>query len=275
MQTILVPIDFSDASRSASLYAATLAKATGAKLLLFHSYMIPTPVSEVPYVMVSVDEIQAENEKFIRKEAVTIHANFGVEVETLLQIGMPSDEITILAEEKNVALTIIGMRGAGGIDKLIGSTTATVVRKSKTPVLVVPHDFVFRNISRIVYASDFSYASSTTLFAPLIEIGRAYHSNLSVIHVQKAPGTTISKEEQQSKADITTTLAELNPEFTVINDESISHGIKSYTGEKNADLLVMVSHRHNFFDRLFSKIHTTEMAYETRIPLLVLPDNRR
>ncbi|MET0243134.1 MAG: universal stress protein, partial [Flavitalea sp.] len=267
--------DFSDASRAASLYAATLAKATGAKLLLFHSYMIPTPVSEVPYVMVSVDEIQEENEKFIRREAETLQANFDVKVETLIQIGMPSDEITILAEEKQASLTVIGMRGAGSIDKLIGSTTATVVRKSKTPVLVVPHDFVFRPVSEIVYASDFSYASTKALFAPLVDIGTKYNARVSVIHVHKSPGATLSDAEQQAKAGITNSLAALNPAFTVINDDSISHGIKTYIEEKNADLLVMVAHRHNFFDRLFSKIHTTEMAYDTRIPLLILPDKNR
>ena len=58
MNTILVPVDFSPASRNASIYAAELAKLFNSRLLLFHAYMLPTPISEVPYAMITVDNLQ-------------------------------------------------------------------------------------------------------------------------------------------------------------------------------------------------------------------------
>jgi len=59
MHTILLAVDFSPASRNAAVFAAELAQLLRTKLLLFHAYMLPTPISEVPYAMVTVDNLQS------------------------------------------------------------------------------------------------------------------------------------------------------------------------------------------------------------------------
>src|SRR5687767_1535174 len=117
MQNILVPVDFSPVSRNAAIYAAELAKKFNAKLVLFHAYMLPTPVSEVPYVMVTADEMQKENEALLKKEADQLHDTYTIEVEWIVQIGIPSDEVKQLAKEKNADIIVMGMKGAGGLDK--------------------------------------------------------------------------------------------------------------------------------------------------------------
>jgi nucleotide-binding universal stress UspA family protein len=222
--------------------------------------------------MVSVDELQTENEKMIRKEAEVLHKNFNVEVACQVQIGMPSDEIADFASNESFSMIVIGMRGAGGIDKLIGSTTASVVRKASTPVLVIPHDSLYDNIKNIVYASDFSYRFSQNLFSPLLAIAGSYGSNVHVIHVQKSEFAESAGKEVAARNAISTLLEDVNHSYTIIHDDSITHGINSYVETHQVQLLVMVAHRHNFFDRLFTKIPTTEMAYQTKIPLLVLQD---
>ncbi len=272
MNTILIPIDFSPASRTASIYAASLARNFKAKLVLLHAYMLPTPISDVPYVMVSVDELQTENEKMIRREAEVLHKNFDVEVSCQVQIGMPSDEIAAYAASEGFSLIVIGMRGAGGIDKLIGSTTASVVRKASTPVLVVPHDSIYTDIKNIVYASDFSYKFSENLFAPLLALAGSFSSTVHVIHVQKGESPNGRDKEVAARPAITKLLGNIDHSYTIIHDDSITHGINTYVETHQVQLLVMVAHRHNFFERLFSKISTTEMAYQTKIPLLVLQD---
>jgi nucleotide-binding universal stress UspA family protein len=272
MHTLLVPIDFSDASRAAGNYAASLAKTLNARLLLFHSYMLPTPVSEVPYIMVTVDELQKDNERMIRQEAAALQNTFGVEVDWDVQIGMPSDEIKNIAIERKMDLIVIGTRGAGGIEKLIGSTATNVVRKAKTPVLVVPHDAVYKQVKTIIYASDFSYTISQDLFQPLIEIARRSEAKLHIIHIRKEKATEASTKEVTSRNTTSTLLNSIDHEFTIITDESIVHGINSYVDQHDAQMLVMVAHKHSFFERVFSRQHTSAMTYETKIPLLVLQD---
>jgi len=272
MDSILVPIDFSAASKSAAHYAASYAKEANASLILFHVYLLPAPVTEVPYTMVSVNNLQADNEMLIRKEADGLRQEFGISVESEVRIGLPSEEISLYAVEKEVLMTVIGMRGQSGLDKLVGSTAASVVSKAKVPVLVVPHHSVYSPIRQIVYASDFSYMSTPNLFKPLLQIIRLFNSHLHIIHINKNSDAPNHERDALSRSTLSTLLNDGHHDFASITDESVTHGISTYLAEHQAQLLVMVAHKHNFFERLFNRMSTTEMAYETTIPLLVLHD---
>ena len=67
MKTILVPTDFSIAAENAVEYAIGFAKETNASIILFHSYHIPIPPTEVPIMMITSDELQKESESFLKK----------------------------------------------------------------------------------------------------------------------------------------------------------------------------------------------------------------
>lgn len=270
MDTILVPVDFSPTSNNATRFAALLAKSLNAKILLFHAYMLPTPVIDMPYVMTNIDEVQKENEAAIKKEAEQLHLETGVETEWLVRIGIPSDEAKSLTEDRAITAIVMGMSGAGEIDKIIGSTTLNVVRKVRVPVLVVPQDAVFTSISHITYASDFSYTSNAAMFRFLKAICQQFRSKLHVVHVTKEQG--VLRSNQKAFAGLQENLPGVAQDFETVADESVTHGISTYLETNHSDLLVMVAHKHGFFDRLFSRSRTASMAYETKIPLLVLQD---
>ena len=271
MQTIVVPTDFSGEARNAGLYAAELAKIFSAKLLLFHAYMLPTPVSEVPYVMITVDELQKENEILIRKETDNLSQAYGIQTESMVRIGIPSDEIRALTEDVPVDLVVMGMKGAGGIDKIIGSTTTNSIRKLKAPVLVIPSNRTFSPIKNITYASDFSYGISTQLFTPLMKLARAFQAKLHIINVHRQK-EDMKKRHMEGKISLEHIFQGFPHTFDDITHPSIMQGITEYMKTHDSDLLVMVEHKHSFLDRIFSRDHTTAMAYETKSPLLILQD---
>ncbi len=66
MQTILVPLDFSQALNNALIYAANLAKKMNARLFIFHAYTLPTPVSEIPYVMIPTNDVHHANKNLLK-----------------------------------------------------------------------------------------------------------------------------------------------------------------------------------------------------------------
>jgi nucleotide-binding universal stress UspA family protein len=269
MQTILVPVDFSAASRNAIVYAAELARLFNARLLLFHAYMLPTPVTEVPYMMVTADELQQENEAALKKESRDLYSTYGVQSESIARIGIASDEIKELTKEQPIDLIVMGMKGAGGLDKIVGSTTINVTRKLKTPVLIVPHDASYKPVKHITYASDFSYRTSPNLFAPLQAFAKKQNAHIDILHVQKGE---VKPEELVSRADISKFFSNYPHEFVTVSGNSVTQGINEYLQHHSSELLVMVAHKHTFFERIFSKSHTASMAYETKIPLLVLQD---
>jgi len=271
MQVIVVPVDFSTQSRNAAIHAAQVAKLFNAKLLLFHAYMLPTPVSEVPYVMVTVDDLQKDNEAIIRKEAELLSSDFGVEVEWLVRIGIPSDEIRALTEERRVDLVVMGMKGVGGIDKIIGSTTTNCLRKLKTPVLIIPQDARFGEYKKITYATDFHNELLTRSFQPLLQIVNQFQSSINIVYIHRDADRS-DVNEMDWRKNMANILPGIEYSFVKIEDDSVKHGLTEFIESNHTDLLVMLTHRHNFFDRLFNRSQTTTMAYETRIPLLVLHD---
>ena len=271
MQTFLVPVDFSAASNNALEYAAQLARIYNARLLLFHAYMLPTPVSEVPYVMITADELQKENEKLIERDAREITQKYQVETDWQVRIGIASDEIKAITRETDIAFIIIGMKGAGGFEKIIGSTTTNVLHKVKSPVLIIPHDAGYKTVTSIVYASDFSYQSSFHLFDPLLALLKQFKAALTILHVQLVHSSE-SPDLLVGKKDIGGIFEGHRFNFVTVENNSVTHGINRYLSEYGSDLLVMVAHKHGFFERIFSKNHTGAMAYETHIPMLVLQD---
>jgi len=271
MQTFLVPVDFSPASNNAVLYAANLAKVLDARILLFHAYMLPTPVSEVPYVMISADSLKHENEELIKKSAAQIASQFQVETIWEVRIGIASDEIKSITREQTIDLVIMGMKGAGGFEKIIGSTTTNVINKVRIPVLIIPHDAGYTPLSKIAYASDFSYKKSFHLFDPLLNLANKFKAVISIIHIQLTHAGE-SAAILMGKKELESTFDGHEHRFVTVEEKSVTGGINSYLQKNSPNLLVMVAHKHDFFERIFSKNHTKAMSYETHIPMLVLQD---
>lgn len=273
MTTILVPTDFSPTAENAANYAAFLCKDLGAKLMLLHVYMLPVPVSEIPYVMVSADEMQQASENALKKEATRIFDSLGIEVEWLVRLGLASDEIRDVEKEKNIDLVVMGMNGGGEFDKLMGSTTIAVIRKCYKPVLVIPEAARYQRIKLIAYATDFNDLVNTSCFVPLKNFIETYGAELVVVNVQKT-GKDLPAEQVPGKEKLEQMLNNAKHSYTIIEDHSIEHGLKQFIEAHSPEILTMVAHKNNMIERLFGTHHTKEMIYHTHIPILVLQDKK-
>ncbi len=61
------------------------------------------------------------------------------QVKVRIETGIPSKHIKTIAEEEDITMIVLGMRGKGGVEGLVlGSTAEMVARTSKRPVLLVP-----------------------------------------------------------------------------------------------------------------------------------------
>ncbi len=58
MKTIIIPTDFSPVATNALHYAIDMAKKINASLLLLHVYQVPVSYSDVPIMLVSVEELR-------------------------------------------------------------------------------------------------------------------------------------------------------------------------------------------------------------------------
>ncbi|HYE53411.1 MAG TPA: universal stress protein [Chitinophagaceae bacterium] len=273
MQTILVPTDFSDSAKNAMHYAASLAKKFNASIILLHAYMMPTPVSEVPYLMVNVEEMQKENERLAAEAAQAMQSGFGIKATAIVRLGFPSEEIEAIVEDQPIDLVVMGMKGQGTLEKLMGSTTTSTIKKIDIPIIVVPYNAQYQDIRQVTYATDFSYKTGFRVYQPMLRLVEAFGATLQIVHVQKSVSETKSREVA-GEIQLDPAFKSVPHHYHTITDTDVKHGIKSFLEDHKTDLLVMVTHEHNFLERLFGRSQTTSMVQDTHIPLLILKDKK-
>jgi nucleotide-binding universal stress UspA family protein len=147
IQSILVPIDFSESSQRALKYAVPFAEQFDAKLILLHVVEpVATPDFAVSFpLLLENDKVKAackgRLEHIIKEQAIESKR---VE-KTLVRFGRSFHEIADGARTLKVDLIIISTHGYTGLKHaLLGSTTERVVRHAPCPVLVVrrrEHEF--------------------------------------------------------------------------------------------------------------------------------------
>jgi nucleotide-binding universal stress UspA family protein len=145
IQAILVATDFSECSGVAFQTAAQLARTFQAKIIVLH-------VINVKRVATLAEYLKQDSETLVpklRERAQTDLSQFlklwnadGLEVESLVAVGTPFQEIAVIARDLDVDLVTLGGYGRahqGPIEQVFfGSTAEKVVRLLPCPVLCVP-----------------------------------------------------------------------------------------------------------------------------------------
>ncbi len=139
MQTILVATDFSETSQAALELGTTIARDTGARLLIVH---VDSP--EVAYGGDELDLVVQPLENAVSKQMLeqVVPADASISFEHELLTGSAAVEIVRLAEQRRVDLIVIGTHGRSGpLRFLLGSVAEWVVRHAVCPVLTVKADY--------------------------------------------------------------------------------------------------------------------------------------
>ena len=140
IKKILCAVDLSEHSKVVAQYATTLAKATGAEVVVVY-----TAPSLSQYVGFHVPPNTIEN--FVG-EIVTgaeksmetfVNENFpGINAKGQVLIGYAAEEIINRAEDEQANMIIMGTHGRKGIDRILfGSVAEKVVKNAKQPVLTI------------------------------------------------------------------------------------------------------------------------------------------
>jgi nucleotide-binding universal stress UspA family protein len=142
IDTILVPVDFSQTSFQALEYAIDFAELVAARLIVVHAVEMGAIFTADSYGIYDASVLQ----EAARKDAETQIqrfvklAKFGrVPFETAITVERAVPEICALAEQHDVDLIIMATHGRTGFKHLlIGSVAERVVRSANRSVLVVP-----------------------------------------------------------------------------------------------------------------------------------------
>jgi nucleotide-binding universal stress UspA family protein len=134
---ILFPTDFSSTSDDGLAMAESLARDTGAELLILHVEEPPAAYGggEMYYGIPEPDK-----SALLKMLHDVVPSDMGIPYEHRLVTGEAADEIVRVADREHCDLIVIGSHGRTGLRRLLmGSVAEAVVRRANCPVLTVKH----------------------------------------------------------------------------------------------------------------------------------------
>jgi nucleotide-binding universal stress UspA family protein len=138
---ILYPTDFSDTAEKAIPFLKQLKDAGIEEVIILHvidTYRLRIPSIYAPTNLISfIDKMLIEATEKAKKVADVL-TDAGIGTRIRIEQGLPFREILRVEDEEDVSIIVIGSHGRSNIEEMfLGSVSENVMRKSKSPVLIV------------------------------------------------------------------------------------------------------------------------------------------
>ncbi|WP_194973773.1 universal stress protein [Aquiflexum lacus] len=264
---ILVPTDFSENANNALEFAKKIAKHKNASItLLYAFYAVYDFASQATEI---IGQIEMEAKRELKKATEKGQAE-GLRFDYKIIQGTVSTAVTSIALREDYNLIVMGTQGASGIKKaLIGSNTGHVIKESKIPVLAVPFNSDWGKENKISVALELE-KEDEKYFKKLFSLTEELKLPYEFFHIKtddnfekeiEFKGLEVFLREEYPNKDIS---------FTVVYAKEVNKGIQQYLDQNPGAMLVMFSKNKTFFEYIFNKSTSLEMAFHTHVPLLVV-----
>lgn len=276
-KTILIPTDGSDYSSAALEYGVYIARYVDAHLIGLHVVdvkIVQGPLfSDIAFYsgMPAYYEFLPKIEEALNKRADTILQNF---LERCKKAGTPADvkkvmglvDEMVVEEGKRADWILLAQRGEHyhlGAAGFLGTTAGSVVRKSRTPVMVTPA--AFKEIESMGIAYDGSPPADNALKVAAELSAKA-----------RWPLTTVMvTDDSKLAADLTGKVEACLDPYDIENEVLVLKGkadreIAAFIEQGSVELMVMGTHSHGRLGELFLGSTTAYVIRNTSIPVLIL-----
>jgi len=277
MKKILVPTDFSPCSLNAYKYALKLASTIGAKLTLFHvcgndDYL------DVPALITQALEAENADRALLEMEAYgrSIQNQVGIQVPShyILDEGSPVEAIVEYAEFMKADIIVMGTcksRGFSGIlDTFLGNVATKVIGRTNRPVLLIPKHTPFKDLHHISYLENVE-TKEYPIPEELIRLSYSLDFDLTCLHISSTEASNNEIQDPLLKSISRQELDALGIDFHTIKNENFIEELNFFVKNQRVDILAMIhQNRRSIFDRFLGLTIPCQMAFYTKIPLLIM-----
>jgi nucleotide-binding universal stress UspA family protein len=273
MKTIIVPTDFSPIALNATNYAADMAIAINAEILLVNIYQIPVSYTEVPVALISTEEMQKASEtelKELKKNLDHITSD-KIKIQIESRMGNTVDELEDICNSIKPFAVVMGAKGKSGIESLIfGSTTLTAIRHLSWPVIAVPPGKEYgKGIKKIGFACDFREVEATTPVEIIKQFVKDFDAELHILNADHN-NKSFSAETAKETFKLHYLLDDINPHYHYINHPDVEDGINEFAETNNMDLIIAIPKKHKLLDGIFKPSSTKQLIFQSHVPVMCI-----
>ena len=270
MKTIITAVDFSDASINAANYAADMALAIHANLLVVHIYQIPVAYLEIP-VAPAEDQARIDIEESLSqlKKQLIKRTGGDVSIRSWFITGIFFPALKGLCEELKPYAVVMGSQGTTAAQRvLFGGHTVYAMKHLMWPLITVPPHAGFLQIKKIGLACDFTKAIDSTPVEEIKRLVEDLHAELHVINSGR--DETYQPDTVFESGMLQEILAPLKPQYHLITGENADEGIISFVEDNNIDLLVTLPKRRGLLEMLAHRSISKQLVLHSDVPVMTM-----
>lgn len=276
MKRILLPTDFSENSINAIHYATDFFRYEECEFFILNvqktssfitdDLMLTTPSETIFNSLISTTKERLRNLIIDLEKA---NGNTLHKFQSKVDFDNFIDAINQTVEIEQIDLIVMGTRGDSKLDKRIfGSNTIRVIQRGDCPVLAVPNSYKYASIQDVAFPSNYFTKYNAEDITTLIDFAEKYDYNVHVIHVKESEH--LSEFQENNRAFLDDCFSHIKHTFIELNQGSLFTTITNYISNHNIDLLAIMSRKHSFLERLFTRHPVESFAFDLKVPLLVM-----
>jgi len=244
---ILIPTDFSVQAEFAYLMVKKLEEKTAIEIHFLHVLDVPDTVTmsasgdietcgeiDVNYVI--------KQKEIAERKLANLKTLYGNHIQTHLLLGKVTDAILDFSEANHFDMIVMGTKGAWGMkEKLSGSETQIIARRSKIPLLSLMCDRSDLVIQHILLVHDFNNPAHEDLKL-MHKLINAFGTKLHLLQItsgnEAAEKTAV--EDNMKKFAALNNIS--NFECHLINDKDVENGVIHFNQMINMDIICIGTH---------------------------------
>lgn len=274
MNTILVPVDFSETSDNALLYAINLANQLSSNIVLLHVNAIPIYNNEYNIVAYTVNDSVSESYSALKEKADLLKKDNVLigEVECYSEVGDFKNVMLNYISNKNIDLVVMGITGhdttVGKV--LFGSNAVSLSRESNIPVFIIPNGYEYKKINSIAYGCEYdTHIAEQTGLIQIKNIASMFGAGLSVLHVIP-DNHLINEVESATDLFVEQKLEATSHKTFILSEDKASTALLDFIKTHDVDVIVLEQKKHSFLHNLIYPSTTKEIAFSSPIPVLTI-----
>lgn len=273
---ILVPVDFTKTSFSAYHYANQLAHHCKGEITLLHIIHGSLATSETQFLdtldiamKAAIGRLKYFAQKYPVELGYKLHK---VKTNREVRFGVPGYTVTDYAQDNHYDYIVAGTRDNHSIlDKALGTTSHTLAKTSKVPVLFIHENTHFVKPGKIVFAFD-NIEDFDESIPAFMRFNHLFGAAVLFVNVKTDPNS-------KNKA-VNTLINEIlklqNPGFSFevksINGGDTIQSVIDFTIFEKADMLVLVHRKRSLFQKMLSRSVSIKAIDKIHLPILWLTE---
>ncbi len=276
MIRVLLLTDFSPEADNAIKYAVALFKEMPCEFVVLNvhkssdfttdSILTATPESSV------YDSIIADNTAALNKYMAQINEQYNSPSHSfkgLVDYDVFTDAVIQAINQYNIDYLVMGTSGHTGLkESIFGSNVLHVIRQVACPLIVVPENYAFNGLNKVLFTQTQEQMFANTAFNPLMLLLKNREAQVHLLGIH--PKDHKAKLDTNLESLKQTVFKEFTGTLESLDGLNVATAIDAYEQLHPIDLHVFFAQHESLWHRIIFGSQTSQIRHKTHVPLLLL-----